>query len=590
MNTISSSKSGNKFKVSRFLKKSTVSRKILLVVFGSFLFSLSLLVYISSQNQRSDIQELAFDNYETVSKLLAVQMSGGLKWKKVIKITEVYDEISLKEGSVLAEVRTFDKSGEQVTQFQSKILPNGDLVDAYKKVQEKLNDNDVFTIDDAQNHVVIVPVKTAKGEFVGTAAFAWSLQDLEAQLFSNLLKQLVLAGAVMAGLMVLTGILLNRFIGAPLTGLTKAMMDLAGGERKLEIVGLERADDLGDMSRAVQVFKENADKVDALQAENEREASRKAAMEEQLRSAEMEKQQAEIERQRQSEEAARESRTNFATELAAKLEASVNAISQKISKSAVDMKQQAQTMVDSAENTDQHSSSIASASEQAAQNVSGVASAAEELSASLQEIGRQVTVSSNLTEETLKETEVTDSVVSELADTAGQIGNVLNLINEIAAQTNLLALNATIEAARAGDAGKGFAVVASEVKGLASQTTKATEEISRQIDQMQSASTNAVGAVQGIKGMIVRINETVQMMESAVHEQNTATLEITKNVQMASERTGEVSKSVSDVSNMASISGEAAGKLLESVGELSEQSSTLETEVDAVLKEIRSMV
>ena len=590
MNTVSSSNSENRFKVGQFLKKSTVSRKILLVVFSSFLFSLILLVYISSQNQRNDIQGLAYDNYETVSKLLAVQMSGGLKWKKVTKITEVYDEIVLKAGSVLGEVMTFDKSGEQVTTFQSEVLPNGNLGDMYKNIQGKLNEKDVFTIDDGQNHIVIVPVKTAKGEFVGTAAFAWSLQKLEAQLFDNLLKQLMLSIAVMVGLMVLTGILLNRFIGAPLTGLTKAMMDLAGGERNLEIIGLERGDDLGDMSRAVQVFKENAEKVDALQAENEREASRKTAMEEQLRSAEVEKQQAEIERQRQSEESARASRTNFATELAAKLESSVNAISQKISKSAGDMKQQAQTMVDSAKNTDQHSSSIASASEQAAQNVSGVASAAEELSASLQEIGRQVSVSSNLTEETLKETEVTDSVVSELAETAGQIGNVLNLINEIAAQTNLLALNATIEAARAGEAGKGFAVVASEVKGLASQTTKATEEISKQIDQMQSASTNAVGAVHGIKGMIVRINETVQMMETAVHEQNTATLEITKNVQMASERTGEVSKSVSDVSNMASISGNAAGKLLESVGELSEQSSTLQTEVDAVLKEIRSMV
>ncbi len=590
MNTISSSKSGNKSKIGQFLTKSTVSRKILLVVFGSFLFSLSLLVYISSQNQKNDIQGLAYDNYETVSKLLAVQMSGGLKWKKVPKITEVYDEIVHKESAVLAEVLTFDKSGEQVTRYQSEILPNGGLEKAYKSSQGQLNENDVFVADDGQNHIVIVPVKTSKGEFVGTAAFAWSLNKLETQLFNNLLKQLALSGAVMVGLMILTGILLNRFIGAPLNGLTKSMMDLAGGEKNLEIVGLERKDDLGDMSRAVQIFKENAEKVDALQAENEREASRKASMEEQLRAAEIEKQQAEVERQRQSEEAARESRTHFATELAAKLEASVNAISQKISKSAVDMKQQAQTMVDSAENTDQHSSSIASASEQAAQNVSGVASAAEELSASLQEIGRQVSVSSNLTEETLKETEVTDTVVSELADTAGEIGNVLNLINEIAAQTNLLALNATIEAARAGEAGKGFAVVASEVKGLASQTTKATEEISKQIDQMQLASTNAVEAVHSIKGMIVRINETVQMMESAVQEQNTATLEITKNVQMASERTGEVSKSVSDVSSMASISGGAASKLMESVGELSEQSSTLQTEVDAVLKEIRSMV
>ncbi|MEH6404166.1 MAG: methyl-accepting chemotaxis protein [Sneathiella sp.] len=571
------------------LIKLTVSRKILIVVFTTFLVSVALLVYFGSQNQRSDIQALAISNNQTISQLMAVQMSGGLKWKKAKKVAEVYEEIGAKEGSVLADILTFDKNGELVTEYHSDTLSNADVQQVLDANASDLNQVDIFSYATDTHHIIIAPVITAKGDFVGRAAFAWSLGSLNEQLQANLYDQLMLAAVVLLGLVVLTAFLLNQFIGTPLRQLTNAMVSLASGDNSVEIKGLERGDDIGDMSRSVQVFKENAEEVLTLQAERQREAEEKANNEATQRLADEERLQDRTKREKLADEKSAEERALFMGELASKLESSVNAVSRQISGSASDMEQQAKTMVNSAENTDHHSTAIAQASEQAAHNVSGVASATEELSASLQEIGRQVSVSSNLTEETLKETEATDTVVNDLAATAGEIGNVVNLINDIAAQTNLLALNATIEAARAGDAGKGFAVVASEVKGLASQTTKATEEIAKQIDQMQLASGNAVSAVQGIKAMITKINDTVQVMSTAVQEQNTATLEITKNVQMASERTGEVSKSVSDVSSMASVSGTAAGQLLTAVGELAEFSSNLQSEVDTVIQDIRSM-
>lgn len=567
----------------------TVSRKILLVVLASVVFSMSLLVYIGSQNQRADIEQLATDNYQIMSTLLAEQMSGGLKWKKVAKITEVYQDLVSRDGAVLAEILTFDKTGAELTAYKSETLPIFGLQVQFDENAAQINEETPFVLKTETHQMVIIPVTTAKGEFVGHVAFSWSLGVLHDRMTSNLLKQMGISLAVLIGVIICSSFLLHRFIGTPLSYLTQVMEELASGKKDLQITGLDRADDIGDMSRAVEVFKQNADKMDVLQVEREREAMEKAAIEDQLRQTESTRQAEELNRQKDADRTERESRAKFAGELAAKLEKTVNTISQQIAHLASGMAGDAKKMVSTAEDTNQHSASIAKASEQAAQNVSGVASAAEELSASLQEIGRQVNVSGKLTEETLRETELTDQVVTELASTAGEIGNVLNLINEIAAQTNLLALNATIEAARAGDAGKGFAVVASEVKGLASQTTRATEEISKQIDQMQSASGNAVSAVHGIKGMISRINETVQVMSSAVDEQNTATLEITRNVQMASERTGEVSKSVADVSEMASVSGNAASHLLTSFDELSSQSTLLQEEVDKILQDIRTI-
>ncbi len=566
-----------------------VSRKILLVVLATVLTGISLLVYFGIQNQRDDINNLAIANNLTITQLMAEQMSGGLKWKKTSKITEVYTEMAEKEGTTLASVLTLNGKGEEVTKYQSSTLENADLKGFIASHKTNITPTEIISEKTGTHHIIVTPVTTSKGSFVGHTVIAWSLEKLNQQLDANLFDQILLGLSVLVGSMILTAILLSKIITKPLNLLTDAMSLLASGDNSVSIAGLDRSDDVGDMSRAVQVFKENAEKVKILQIENEKEAEAKTARIAARQKEDEEREQEKLAQQIAAEKVATEERAQLIQQLATTLEESVNSIAQQISASAVEMEQQAKTMVSSAENTDKHSTTIASASENAAQNVGSVASATEELSASLQEINRQVSVSSNVSKETLQETEETDQIVSDLAASAGEIGNVVDLINDIAAQTNLLALNATIEAARAGEAGKGFAVVASEVKGLASQTTKATEEIARQIDMMQSVTGNVVTAVKGIKARISQIDGTVNTISTAVEEQNAATLEITQNVQLASERTGEVSKSVSDVSSMASISGEAASNLLNSVGTLSGHSTNLQSTVDTVLKDIRSM-
>ncbi|WP_288902401.1 methyl-accepting chemotaxis protein [uncultured Sneathiella sp.] len=570
--------------------KMTVSRKILFVVFATTLMGLSLLVFIGLQNQRNAMEDLATANNLTISELMAEQLSGALKWQKTDKIADVYQEMAAKDGSLLSDILTFDNEGNLVTEYHSETLPSvSGLPALLSKNMAALENGEVVSVKTDSHQIILAPVTAAKDELVGFTAIGWSLNRLNEQLSATLMQQLLLTGAALLGIMLLTGFLLARYIGRPLNRLTHAMLSLAEGDNDVVIDGLDRKDDVGDMSRAVQVFQANAAKMKALEIQRETDAQEKAAAEEERRREEIRR--AEEEKQRDQESAAKSTaeRIGFAQSIAQKLESTVNSVAQQIMGAAEVMEAKAKGMVTSAADTDRHSTAIAAASEQAAGNVSGVAAAAEELSVSLQEITRQVDASAKLSRETMDVAETTDEVVGKLASSAGEIGNVIELIGNIASQTNLLALNATIEAARAGEAGKGFAVVASEVKGLASQTTSATEQITRQIDDMQSATSEAVDAIKQIEEMIVRINETVQAMAAALEEQSTATQEITQNVQQASASTEEVSRSVLMVSNMASSSGNSATQLLDSVGELNQFSAKLREEVNAVLKDIRSM-
>lgn len=266
-----------------------------------------------------------------------------------------------------------------------------------------------------------------------------------------------------------------------------------------------------------------------------------------------------------------------------KLAGTVSEVTDIVASASNELQATAESMANSATQTSEQAAAVSAASEQASVNVQTVAAAAEELANSLQEVGRQVAESTEISLSAVEEAEKTNKQVEGLSEASHRIGEVVTLIQDVAAQTNLLALNATIEAARAGDAGKGFAVVASEVKSLAGQTAKATEEISLQIGAIQSATNNAVSAIKGIGDTINRISEIAAVISESVDQQSVATQEIARNVQQASQGTKEVSENIVQVQSGANQTGESANMLLQASGDLSVNATKLKDEVEGFL-------
>ncbi|MAG98296.1 MAG: hypothetical protein CMM08_16605 [Rhodospirillaceae bacterium] len=396
-----------------------------------------------------------------------------------------------------------------------------------------------------------------------------------------------------------------RSVLGKFASLSEGMAVLSGGDTDVEVAFVEDTDEVGDMAKAVQVFKDNAIEKIRLEeeekkasAERERVEAERAAeekrREDEARQAEEEsrarqQERDEEERSREQAEAAeRAARQERVDSLTSGFGDSVASILDAVSSSAQGMEHTASSMSGVAQQTQDESATVASAAEQATANVQTVASAAEELASSVSEINRQVNQSAEIAQSAVREADETNQTINELSGSAQKVGEVVDLINDIAEQTNLLALNATIEAARAGDAGKGFAVVASEVKSLATQTAKATEEISGQIAAIQGTTDNAVKAISSIGKTINEISEITTAIASAVEEQGAATGEISRNVQEAAVGTQSVSESIVKVRGASEETGQASGQVVGAAKELAEKFGQLKGEVETFLTDIKA--
>jgi methyl-accepting chemotaxis protein len=351
----------------------------------------------------------------------------------------------------------------------------------------------------------------------------------------------------------------RRSIVPPIRNMTEVMGTLSTGDTSVDVPGAGRADEIGDMATAVQVFKDNMIEADRLRAERADAEQRISA-------------------QRRSD----------MHRLADEFQKAVGGIVDTVSSASTQLESAAGSLTETAESTQQMSGVVAAASEQTSVNVQGVAAASEELASTVAEISRQVQTSSMIAGEAVQQADKTNTLVTDLSQSAERIGDVVGLINTIAGQTNLLALNATIEAARAGDAGKGFAVVAQEVKALAAQTAKATSEIASQIAGMQTATKEAVGAIHEITGTINQISEIAGTIAAAVEQQNATTKEISRNVTEAAKGTAEVASNISEVSKGAGATGSASTQVLSSARSLSAESRHLREEVNTFLATVRA--
>jgi methyl-accepting chemotaxis protein len=365
----------------------------------------------------------------------------------------------------------------------------------------------------------------------------------------------LLFGVVTVGSLVLFLVILQRSISRPLAEVVSALSDLARGNTAAQVSGTERRDEIGEVARALQVFKENMIETEGLRAQQEEFKTR-------------------------SESEKKAATRNMANVVETETTTAVKAVGD----TAQEVRQAAEEMSEFATAVSIDTRSVAAASEQALVSAQTVSSAAEELTASIQEINTQVARTAEVARLAVASGEIATTTVRSLTDAIGRISDVTRLIGDIASQTNLLALNATIEAARAGEAGRGFAVVAAEVKNLASQTARSTEDINRQVAEIQTVSASAVGAMSDVGLRIGEIDEATSTILSAIEQQAAATREITRNVTETASSAREVSSKIQNVSAGAAKVGSQAANVRQSISEITSNIAGLQAVLVRVVR------
>ncbi|WP_417844173.1 methyl-accepting chemotaxis protein [Thalassospira sp.] len=370
---------------------------------------------------------------------------------------------------------------------------------------------------------------------------------------------LVVGVIALVTIAVLFATILSRMIATPIRDMTAAMGKLAAGDVNVQIAKMKRTDEVGDMSRALQVFRENAA--------------------ERLRLSEQER----IEAQRQLE------RSRKMGELSDQFDRQISEVLNTVTMALGEVRGASEQLSDHSARANDHAQSVAEQAEESTANIETVATATTQLSSSINEISHQISQVTGIAQKAVRDTEQTNQRVLQLNEAAQSVGEVVNLISDIANQTNLLALNATIESARAGEAGKGFAVVAGEVKNLAAQTARATEQITIKITEMQSETGAAAAAVRTFAETIRNIEGLMAVVASAVEEQGAATHEISRSVDGVANGNQQINSAVSSVARSATQSGELSNGQLGCVGRLSAANDQLLEHVQGFLDEVRKV-
>jgi len=390
----------------------------------------------------------------------------------------------------------------------------------------------------------------------GARTDAEQLVDARAQLLA------ILGGVSLVALLLVIGIgvIFTRSLSGRLRRMTGAMTAISGGtSESVQIPSTQDRDEVGEMARALEIFRRNGEEIARLRTE-----------------------QAEAQRQADAD------RRAGLLRLSHEIEAGVKAGVDVLLRAAQGMEQGARGMSAAVEETSERSVSVASSSEQASANVATIASAAGELSNSIKAIGEQLALSARDARQAAEEATTATMTVEGLASAAERIGEVVGLIKSVAAQTNLLALNATIEAARAGEAGRGFAIVASEVKSLATQTAKATEGIAAQVAEIQSATREAIVAMERIHAVISGVDERASKIASSVEQQSIATDEISRNTNQAASGTREVSENMALITKANVTANGMASTVSASAVEVAGQAQRLRCELEEFIQRVRA--
>ena len=547
----------------------------LYAIFALFALLTAAIAMLSDYNSRRSAEltsaietaNAAAQNVERVNSLVyaVVMESRGVYMSTEPAVVKKYGEGLLKFNAQILDVvkrwetivkaddaeqfSTFKKRIEQFVEFRKELVRRGIEINA--AAGREWGDNDANrSVRSALNKDLEALSKV----------YAERARQIAKQTETNRTLSFVLTclGGVALALVVIGIVIIARSIARPLSAITATIKQVADGTENVVVPYSRRADEIGALARAIEVFQEAMGRNRNLASQVSHDS---AAREERARH---------IER---SVEAFREA---------------IGAIMRGLSDNASTMRETAQTITRVTADANSRAGTAANATEQASHNVSAVASAAEELSASVEEIGRQVRQSAGAVEQTGQRTEKSISEIESLAAATQRIDGVLNLIQAIAEQTNLLALNATIEAARAGDAGRGFAVVAHEVKALAGQTAKATAEIGENVSMIQTSTRNAVDAVREIGGAVREINEVTSAIAGAIGQQDAATREISSNAQSAAQGNETLVANITSLRDAIGETDTAAASVLTAASSLTETADTLSREVEKFFQNLRS--
>lgn len=502
------------------------------------------------ESQVSSMEGLKLDIQNQAIALKSFLLTGDLNWSDTVKkdhseISKHFDQMATKiqiDGVKKEWLNWYDSfAGKQL-----KMMRDPMTVELARAIEVSGQSNEQLKAVMANIDQQIAQLQSQMDQL--TAEQNTELNSVT----SAALIGLVLMIAAAIGLAFLN----NQIVSRPLKKMVNVTGALADGDLSVDIAS-NRGDEIGKMYQALSVFQVNLKRSKELELD-----------------AEEQRKQAEVTRK---EEMRR---------LADEFDNVVGSIVSKQAELCAQMEQNSSHLADKAGQTVERSVAVSASTQQANANVQAVASATEELSASIQEISGQVTSAARLASEANHEVELTSQSVADLQRVLQEVGSVTRLINDIAEQTNLLALNATIEAARAGEAGKGFAVVASEVKELASQTAKATEEIDRQLTNMENAANSSINATETVANKVLEITEQTTAMAAATDQQSAATSEIAQNVNEAATGTNHVSQDIETVSGIAQETGDLATSVQNMIADMNTQTRELQSKADKFIKHV----
>jgi methyl-accepting chemotaxis protein len=541
----------------------SIGRKVALAIAVAVLIGFGIMIWLSGQSQQEILKAGAANSQATITELVGAQIAPAINFKQAAAMVKMFARLSSGEDAQAFAFRVTGKTGEVLVEHGEESASKVGFDDLARDGRAiRLAGAAEYTLgyEFRGNTVIVTDVFFGTSpDPIGKLTVFWSQEGLKKEVERVVTNSIVAAAIILAIVIGLLLILLRVLVSKPIGILSQSMLRLAEGDLTITVPMVDRKDELGQMGRVINVFKDNA--IEKIRLEQ--------GQEEQKRQADSD-------------------RRIALRGLADSFESQVGTVVDAVTTAASQMQSSSRQMASTATETSTQATSVASAAEQASGNVQTVAAATEELAVSINEIASQVERSRTVASRADLEAKETTRLIQRLSETVESIGQIVNLINDIASQTNLLALNATIEAARAGEAGKGFAVVASEVKGLANQTAKATEEIAAQIAAVQTGTADAVKAIGSISVVIAEIGGIGASVASAVSEQTAATSEIARNVDQAAMGTQEVSRNIGLVESAARDTGGAAGQISEFSNDLSHQADILKREVGRFLEQVRS--